>query len=513
AGTVVRLPIDRVPSPFPFTLSLPQPETEDLLRTHATGIGVRVETGVECVQVRQEDDHVVALLRHADGSTRTVLADWLVGCDGAHSQVGRTAGIAAHGYDLPETFALGDVVTDWARERAHVQVTFSPTGLVAAFPMPGDRRWRFIADTTDAHPDDNPGDRPADPDLASLQRLLDERLPDPPRLAEAIWTSTFRIHQRRAATVRRGRVLLAGDAAHSHSPVGGQGMNTGLQDAYALGWRLALVALGQADTALLDTYAAEREPVADRLLTGTARATHAVTAQHPAARQARGLALRLIAASPPLGRWAAGVFSQLGLGYPDSPLTESAPGHRGRRRGVPGPGALAPDAALATPGGPTLRQATRTPWFSLLLFAGGDPAAARRLRDDAARIHARFGDLVTVRVVATTDAEPNPDEADTDREPNSGGETTTLRDGTVVDPAGRARARYGAAVGEAILVRPDGYLAYRSIGDHVVHLELYLHAHGITPRPPGRYAPARSERGSARAEDSPEGVAPLRGTS
>ncbi len=222
AGTVVRLPIDRVPSPFPFTLSLPQPQTEDLLRTHATGIGVRVETGVECVAVRQEDDHVVALLRHADGSTRTVLADWLVGCDGAHSQVRSTAGIATHGYDLHETFALGDVVTDWARELAHVQVTFSPTGLVAAFPMPGDRRWRFVADLPDTP--DTPGvaDRPRDPDLASLQRLLDERLPDPPRLTEALWTSTFRTRQRRAATVRLGRVLLAGDAAHSHSPVGGQ---------------------------------------------------------------------------------------------------------------------------------------------------------------------------------------------------------------------------------------------------------------------------------------------------
>ncbi|WP_261562258.1 FAD-dependent monooxygenase [Frankia tisae] len=471
AGTVVRLPIDRMPSPFPFTLSLPQPQTEDLLRGHATRVGVPIETGVECVDVHQADDHVVARLRHADGSTQALRADWLVGCDGAHSQVRSTAGIATYGYDLPESFALGDVVTDWARDRAHVQVTFSPAGLVAAFPMPGDRHWRFVANLPDLPgvADNRVAGRLRDPDLASLQRLLDERLPDPPRLTEALWTSTFRTRQRRAATVRRGRVLLAGDAAHSHSPVGGQGMNTGLQDAYALGWRLALVVRGQADASLLDTYAAEREPVADRLLTGTARATRAVTAQHPAARQARGLALRLIAASPPLGRWAAGVFSQLGLGYPDSPLTESEPGHRGRRRGVPGPGALAPDVALATPDGPTLRQATRTPWFSLLLFAGSDRDAARRLRDDAARIRARFGDLVTARVVATTG---------------------TGTGGTVLDPTGLARVRYGAAVGEAVLVRPDGYLAHRSTGDHVGRLERYLRAHGITPVPAGAAAPA-----------------------
>ncbi|MCM3924879.1 FAD-dependent monooxygenase, partial [Frankia sp. AiPs1] len=302
AGTVVRLPIGRVPSPFPFTLSLPQPQTEDLLRSHAARLGVRIDTGVECAAVRQESDHVVAELRLADGSTHTVHADWLVGCDGAHSQVRRAAGIATHGYDLPETFALGDVVTDWARERAHGQVTFSPAGVVAAFPMPGPLHWRFIADLPDlpdlddlpdSHSDapaDHSDDR-ADPDLAELQGLLDARLPDPPRLTETIWTTAFRVHQRRAESFRRGRVLLAGDAAHSHSPVGGQGMNTGLQDAYALGWRLALVATGRADAALLDTYAAEREPVADRLLAGTARATRVITAQHPVARRARGLAL------------------------------------------------------------------------------------------------------------------------------------------------------------------------------------------------------------------------------
>ncbi len=497
AGTVVRLPIDRVPSPFPFTLSLPQPQIEDLLRSHAARLGVRIETGAECVAVRQEDDHVAAVLRHADGSTRTVLADWLVGCDGAHSQVRHTAGIATHGYDLPETFALGDVVTDWARERAHGQVTFSPAGVVAAFPMPGPRHWRFIADLPDtagSHSDDR-----ADLDLAELQRLLDERLPDPPRLTEAIWTTTFRVHQRRAETFRRGRVLLAGDAAHSHSPVGGQGMNTGLQDAYALGWRLALVATGRADAALLDTYAAEREPVADRLLAGTARATRVITAQHPIARQARGLALRLVAASPPLGRRAAAALSQLGLGYPDGPLTEREPSRTGRRRGVPDPGALAPDVALApdialaAPDGPTLRQATRTPWFSLLLFAGGDDDAARRLHDDAALIRARFGDLVIARVVATAPAGRNTGDGPSGRAPSgrahSGG-AHSGGDGAVLDPAGRARARYGAAIGEAVLVRPDGYLAYRSTADHVGRLERYLRAHGIAPAPAGAAAPA-----------------------
>ncbi|MCM3923435.1 hypothetical protein ND748_17430, partial [Frankia sp. AiPs1] len=169
----------------------------------------------------------------------------------------------------------------------------------------------------------------------------------------------------------------------------------------------------------------------------------------------------------------------------------------------------APDAALAAPDGPTLRRATRTPWFSLLLFAGSDDAAARRLHDDAALIRARFGDLVTAHVVATArGVTTGPAGRDSGGNHTGGAHSGSAHSGdghsgdghsggahsdgddTVLDPAGRARARYGAAIGEAVLVRPDGYLAYRSTTDHPGRLERYLRAHGITPAPAGVAPPA-----------------------
>uniref|UniRef100_UPI0039BF02C1 FAD-dependent monooxygenase n=1 Tax=Lentzea alba TaxID=2714351 RepID=UPI0039BF02C1 len=172
--------------------------------------------------------------------------DWLVGCDGAHSAVRKTAGIAFEGQPVMENFLLRDVHAEWDLDRESIHLFVDGPRMTTLFPLPGDI-WRVMS-----------------PDGGRWT---------PGPVDAVVWESTFRIHRRQAATYRRGNVLLAGDAAHIHSPLGGQGMNTGLGDAENLAWKLALVVQGRASAALLDTYEAERRPVAARVLAATTPAT------------------------------------------------------------------------------------------------------------------------------------------------------------------------------------------------------------------------------------------------
>ncbi|WP_219415864.1 FAD-dependent monooxygenase, partial [Pseudonocardia nigra] len=217
-------------------------------------LGAAVEWGRAVTEVTAAADGVRARL--ADGDE--VAAGWVVGCDGAHSRVRKTAGIGFPGVPLVERFLLADVRAELPVPRDTVPVWLDGDEMLAAFPLPGEHLWRLMAPAPAGEPSDV---------LATLAGLLEQRAGLPASaVGEAVWTSTFRFHRCLADGYRRGRVLLAGDAAHIHSPFGGQGLNTGLGDAENLAWKLALVAHGRADFALLDTYEAERRPVAADVL-------------------------------------------------------------------------------------------------------------------------------------------------------------------------------------------------------------------------------------------------------
>ncbi|MEU0877668.1 FAD-dependent monooxygenase [Lentzea sp. NPDC005914] len=175
--------------------------------------------------------------------------DWLVGCDGAHSAVRKAAGIAFEGEPVMENFLLRDVHGKWDLDRESIHLYVDGSSITSVFPLPGGV-WRVMSPN---------GERWTPGPIDSVE-----------------WESTFRIHRRQAATYRRGNVLLAGDAAHIHSPLGGQGMNTGLGDADNLAWKLALVVQGRASATLLDTYEAERRPVGAQVLASTTPATRLV---------------------------------------------------------------------------------------------------------------------------------------------------------------------------------------------------------------------------------------------
>ncbi|MFF1272074.1 FAD-dependent monooxygenase [Streptomyces marokkonensis] len=258
---------------YPFWLSVPQYATERVLEAHLTDSGHQVEWGVELKEVHDEGSGVQATLQHADGTYEVVRARWLIGCDGGRSRTREAAGLRLDRSDAGAVFVLADVMTTAALAEDEGHVHLAPEGLLLIVPMPEPGRWRIIAHDPGAQRKEAPT-----VDAAFLDDLIRRRSGIAFGSHHVTWTSRFRLSHGVADHYRRGRVFLAGDAAHVHSPVGGQGLNTGVQDAHNLMWKLAAAgrAVDGAD-GLLDSYEAERRPVAHAMVRGTARATGALT--------------------------------------------------------------------------------------------------------------------------------------------------------------------------------------------------------------------------------------------
>ncbi|WNV84460.1 FAD-dependent monooxygenase [Umezawaea sp. Da 62-37] len=362
-------------------LLISQAEVEGELRRRFTDLGGAVEWGTALTGVTQ-DDHGVLVTTSDGGQART---DWLVGCDGAHSAVRKAVGIGFPGVPLVERFLLADAHVDLPHPRDAVAVWLDGEDMLAAFPLPGTDLWRLMAPAPAGFPDDG--------DIAAIMgESLRERASLPEAEVKSTdWTSSFRFHRRLADTYRVGRVLLAGDAAHIHSPFGGQGMNTGLGDAENLAWKLALVASGHAETSLLDTYEGERRPVAEGVLSSTSGMTKLMVGGG-----LRATLLRDRVAVPMMNRgfvqkaiWERS--SQLRISYRRGPLG----GHR-FGRGLR-PGDRVPDRPVVLDGHPDrLHALLGHRW---VLFGGEQSAAVarKRLGEERVVVLPADGDATLIR--------------------------------------------------------------------------------------------------------------------
>ncbi|WP_328484275.1 FAD-dependent monooxygenase [Streptomyces sp. NBC_00377] len=276
ARRLLTVPFDTLPTPHPYTLMVPQYETESVLLDRLRALGADVHRPYEVASVVQDEEGVTLTMTTGE----TLRAAHAVGADGMHSTVREAAGIGFTGNAYAESFVLADVVMDWVPGPDEVSLTFGTLGLAVVAPLPGGH-YRVVATVDDA---------PASPDLDFVQKLLDERAPGQAKVTGMAWSSRFRVHHRVADHYRAGRLLLAGDAAHVHSPAGGQGMNTGIQDGYTLGRAFA--------TGRLDGYEAQRRPVAERVVAFTHRMTRVATTRSSVARSVRNLALPLLAHTP-----------------------------------------------------------------------------------------------------------------------------------------------------------------------------------------------------------------------
>lgn len=390
-----------------------QAKVEAALRARLAELGAAPEWGNALVGIQQHSDAATAQL--ADGTR--IRAGWIIGCDGTSSTTRRLVGIDFPGVKLTERWLLADVHLDWDLDRGGTTGWIHPAGLLGVIPMPdeGGREdlWRLFAYDPDHH------ETPSDSALMDrVRQVIPERTGLQVNVGEAEWLSVFTVHRRLADSYRRGRVLIAGDAAHAHAPFGGQGMLTGIGDAENLAFKLALVLSNSAEDPFIDSYEAERRPLAKGVLRGTSAVTRINVARNPVVRILRDHIAPRVFSPAPVQRWITYTASQLWVSYRKGPL-----GGTGRK---PRPGDRIPDIACRR------ADSTRSRLYAEL---GGrwalmlPPGVAGPLTIETARRH--LGDLVAVFT-------------------------------------------YDGA--EAMLVRPDGHLAWRGDPDDSEGLSRWLTA-------------------------------------
>lgn len=426
--------------PFGF-LGLPQYETERILRRHLESLGTRVERGVRLVGFTQDEDGVDAVLAGPEGE-HTVRARYLVGCDGAHSTVRKALGLTFEGAAFDEQYMLGDVELDWSQPHGYTVRSMHQTNgvtddVLVCVPLPGHHRYRVsMRVPPELETDTSVGGDKVEhglgtgpgPRLADIQAVLDRLAPEPVTAAHMRWSSVFRISHRIVDSYSRGRVFVAGDAAHIHPPTGAQGMNTGIQDAHNLAWKLALAVAEVAAPSLPASYDAERRPVGEEVVGRTVRdAREGIGAgesdpEHVLLREA-----------------------QLLIDYRDSPIVTESP------TGAPSPtaGSRAPDAIGLTRDGVTspLRLFTLLagPDHTLLWYVDNtcDTATLTEIERHVDLLRKLTDDHLDTYLVASPAATADP---------------TILP--VIRDSDGDFARRYHCTGGAAYLVRPDGYLGY-----------------------------------------------------
>lgn len=333
---IAHIALRHADTPYPFVLMLPQCDTEAVLERHLEARGVHTELGVELTAFAQDDDGITAHLSHPDGRMETERFGWMVACDGSHSPIRHGLGLAFEGDTLGTAWALGDFrLTGSPFPMNELATYWHEDGPIVFFPLSAGRSRLIVNVGSAAGAEDTP------PTPAEFQAIVDRRGPGGITLGEAIWTSSFRINERQVPRYRVGRVFLAGDAAHVHSPAGAQGMNTGMQDACNLAWKLALVCRGISNApALLDSYDAERRPVGAQVIADAGRMTSVATLRNPLARHLRDAVGHLLLGLAPVQQAIAESMMEVSTAYPDSPLNGHAWGVNRNvgRRVAPQPG-------------------------------------------------------------------------------------------------------------------------------------------------------------------------------
>ncbi|MFJ3203186.1 FAD-dependent monooxygenase [Streptomyces sp. NPDC086989] len=432
--------------PYRFA-ALPQYETERIIEEFLAGFGTHVERGTELVSFVQDADGVTCRLT-GPGGEEELRTRFLVGCDGAHSIVRKGLGLSFEGGAFPEEYMLADVEVDWdlpygyGVRAMHHDAGGAVDDVLVCIPLPGAGRYRVSMmvppGLSAAPPQDGDGvvhglEGARAPELGHIQAVLDRLSPQPVTASAMRWSSVFRISHRLVDRYGGGRVLVAGDAAHIHPPTGAQGMNTGIQDAWNLAWKLALAVEGAAAPALLASYDAERRPVGEEVVGRTVRQSAEGVQADPG--DADTLMMRQ---------------AQLLVGYRGSPVVQ-----RGEPDGGPGPrpGDRAPDC-----GGLTgdiaaypvrLYDLLRGREHVLLLY-GPAPAAAGLAGLASSVRGAAAGRVAVCAILADTDAG-----------------TDARMDGGYVpvpvyrDSRGEFGRMYGVREPTAFVVRPDGYLGAR----------------------------------------------------
>jgi 2-polyprenyl-6-methoxyphenol hydroxylase-like FAD-dependent oxidoreductase len=458
--------IGRTDTPYPFLLMVPQWDTEAILVEDLQRLGIKVEHNVEVTGFTQSADGVAVRAREKSGKDVEVACSYLIGADGAHSLVRKALGLTFEGAPYPQGFLLADCKIHWPLDYDHLKIFLRGRDMAVYLPLKGKDIGRIIVVKPLAAPATAAAAEAAGTEPATLDEVqaalrgatgLDVRLSDP------VWVTGYRIHHRGVNKYGVGRAFVAGDAAHIHSPAGGQGMNTGLQDAANLAWKLALVLKGRAPAALLDTYHSERHPVGQKVLSYTDKVFSVVSAQTGWVAHLRNLLVPAFAFTVTRsGTARARAFhfiSQLGIRYDESPFVRDDPSPEAPRAWRDGltAGHRAPNALVAR--GRDVFDLIGGYRFHALALSRKPLSneEIQRLADDLAGLPSSTGLDLSTHAVAHSllGRDPRIIQA----ESNQVFQTYGLSDET---PQG------------LFLVRPDGYIAYRSDRLDVTGLKAFI---------------------------------------
>lgn len=462
-----------VESPFPFILMLSQVEIESILTEKLKALGGTIERGVELTNLSETDGTVTVTLKDGNGKEETAGYTWVVGTDGAHSSVRKLLKLTFEGSAYEEQFGLADIDIDSGVAEDEVSTFFHEEGAMVFFPM-GNGRFRTLANVEEATVS---GDAPS---RDFMQSLMDKRGPGNVKILKTHWLAWFRIHRRSVSQYRVGHAFVAGDAAHIHSPVGGQGMNTGMQDAHNLAWKLAMVVRGEAHENLLDSYEEERHPIGQMLLKGTDMATKMAFLRNPVAKQVRNHMISFLSQQDIFLQRLRSVGTMTAVNYRKSPIVgeyrdmhdvQLAHGDDSERPSLPAwmefaraplPGDHAPDVVLTDESGNQVRlyEIMRGARNNLLLFDGKPTEEGYRNMESIAKsIKQKYGDLIKCHLIISADKVPS---------------SLNFEGNVYLDPDQSAQNEYGASSEAQYLIRPDFYIGFRSQPAKLEPLEKYL---------------------------------------
>ncbi|MGB2691135.1 MAG: FAD-dependent monooxygenase [Thermodesulfobacteriota bacterium] len=454
---------DQIESKYPFVLMLAQSDTEKILHEHLLSYGVEVERNTELLRIKQTEDGVFATLRNQYGSRENSSYKYLVGCDGAHSITRHQLNFDFKGAPYPNYWLLADCNIDWEYPTFHLSVFIHPTGVTAYFPLREDRG-RLMFELENAPVEEEM----ALPVIDDVHRLMEERGIRHNGISDPNWLAYFKLHHRMVDKYSEGRVFLCGDAAHIHSPMGGQGMNTGMQDSYNLAWKLALVLKGKSPETLLESYNTERHKVGKEVVDLTHTATQVAIIHNPVLSVIRNTMIGVLSKINPVQEKIVSTLAQLEFHYKESPIVDERWFESKEVEGyVPHghdlkAGERFKDYKLKTRDGSnsTLYDLLTGSEHELLIFTGAEPENMEieeisKITESAKE----YGTLIEIHLIIGSKATP----AGLPEVPS-----------TWVDPDHEMHKDFGAAKASLYLIRPDGYIAFRNQPASASDLKEYL---------------------------------------
>jgi 2-polyprenyl-6-methoxyphenol hydroxylase-like FAD-dependent oxidoreductase len=461
---LVNAVFDNIESKYPFALMIPQSLSEQILAEHLNSLGVEVERQTELTRIKQTAQDVEVTIKNKYGSSEMTSCKYLLGCDGAHSTTRHQLNLDFKGAPYPNYWLLVDCDIDWKYPMFHLSIFIHPDGVTAYFPYKSERG-RLMFELKDAPIDEEM----ALPVMDDVLKLMEDRGIEYNSISNPYWIAYFKLHHRMVDKYRVGRVFIGGDAAHIHSPIGGQGMNTGMQDAYNLAWKMALVLKGKSPESLLDSYNIERHKVGEEVVNLTDTATKMATIHNPVLSAVRNKLMGVLSKIDPVQHKIVSTLTQLEYHYRDSPIVDERwfeshevegyvpHGHDLRA------GERFKDYTLKSPD-----RSIKTELYSLLsgsehellIFTGAEPEDMELMEiGNIVESVKKYGNLIETHLIIGSE---------------NISEWLPKISSTWIDPDHVMHKDFGAARASLYLIRPDGYIAFRNQPASASDLEEYL---------------------------------------